>query len=72
MLANADEENGHVGRMHDTNEGSHHVANCIALGNDEPVKVTSRSEGGIEVASLGYRICSHESLQIVLLASITW
>jgi hypothetical protein len=43
-----------------------HVAYCVALGDDEAVEFADGAESVVEVASLGYGVCSDEGLGGVL------
>lgn len=62
MLANADEQNGDVGGVDQTDECADHVADSVALGDDEAVERANGSEGGVEVAGLGDGVCTDEGL----------
>lgn len=63
MLPHADEEDGDGGGVDEGDEGADHVADGVALGDDEAVEVPHGAEGGVEVAGLGDRVCSHEGLR---------
>ncbi len=52
MLADADEEDGHVGGVDDADERAHHVAHRVTLGDDEAVESAAWPERRIEVACL--------------------
>lgn len=45
--------------MDETDEGSYHVADCVALGDDEAVKGSDGAKGGVKVASLSDRVCAY-------------
>lgn len=44
MLADADEKNRHVRRMHDTDYRANHVTHGITFGYDEPIKTPAMAE----------------------------
>lgn len=44
VLSNTDKQNRDIGGMYNTDQCSHHVAHRVALGDDKPVKMSSRSE----------------------------
>lgn len=62
MLADADKDDGHVGGVDEADEGADHVADGIALGDDEAVEGAVGAKGRVEVAGLGDGVCAHESL----------
>ena len=62
VLPDADEQDGHVGRVDEADERSHHVADGVALGDDEAVEGADGAEGGVEVAGLGDRVGADEGL----------
>lgn len=62
MLADANKQDGHVGRMDEADQGTDHVADGVALGDDEAVERAHGAKGCIEVAGLSDRICADESL----------
>ena len=59
MLAHADKQLGHVGGVDKTDECADHVADGVALGDDEAVQATDRAECSVEVACLGYGVCAN-------------
>lgn len=59
MLPNAYKEDRDIGGMDETDEGSYHVADCVALGDDEAVKGSDGAKGGVKVASLSDRVCAY-------------
>lgn len=63
MLANADKEHGYTGGVDEGDQSADHVADGIALGDDEAVERAGGAKGGVEVAGLGHRIGSHEGLE---------
>lgn len=62
VLADADEEDGHVGGVDQADEGADHVADGVALGDDEAVEGADGAEGGVEVARLGDGVGADEGL----------
>lgn len=64
MLSHADEEDGHVGCVHQTDERANHVADGVAFGDDEAVEGADGAEGCVEVAGLGDGVCSDQGLRI--------
>ena len=52
MLSHANEQDGNIRRMDHANQGSNHVTDGVTLGDDEAVKSSARTEGGVEVACL--------------------
>lgn len=49
--------------MDKTNEGADHVANSIALGDDEAIQSADGAERGVEVARLGDRVGADKGLE---------
>jgi hypothetical protein len=68
MLADADEQNRHVGSMDDADEGSDHVADRVALGDDEAIESSAGPEGRVEVPRLCDTVSADESLNRVLIS----
>lgn len=62
VLADTDKEDGDIGGVDERDKSADHVANCIALGNDETIEGADGAEGSVEVAGLGDRICPDEGL----------
>lgn len=62
MLPNSHKHNGHVRRVDQTDKRTDHVADGVALGDDEAVQGAIRAKGCIKVARLGNRVCSNQSL----------
>lgn len=63
VLADSHKHHGHVCRVNQTDESSYHVADSIALGDDEAIQGALRAKGRVEVASLSDGVCSNESLE---------
>lgn len=56
VLADADKEDGYVCGVNEGDEGADHVADRVALGDDEAVEGAEGAKGGVEVARLGDRV----------------
>jgi hypothetical protein len=63
VLANSDKENGDIGCVHETDKRADHVADGIALGDDEAVERADGAERGIEVAGLCDGVGADEGLE---------
>ena len=70
VLPDADEEYGHVGGVDEGDEGADHIADGVALGDDEAVEGADGAEGGVEVAGLGDRVCAHECLLVFVVSRL--
>lgn len=64
MLANSHKHHRHVRRVDQTDKGTDHVTDGVALGDDEAVQGAIRAKGRIKVACLGNGVCSYKSLGI--------
>lgn len=62
MLANANEEHGHVCGVDDGDERANHVADRVTLGHDEAVETAASAKGRVEVAGLGYGVGADKGL----------
>lgn len=62
MLPDADEEDGYVGGVDEADQRADHVADGVALGDDEAVEGADGAEGRVEVARLGDRVGADEGL----------
>ncbi len=62
MLADADKEDGHVGGVHQADEGADHVADGVALGDDEAVEGADGAKGSVKVARLGNGVGADKGL----------
>ena len=63
MLAGAEEEDGDAGGVDHADEGADHVADGVALGDEEAVEAAvAGPEGGVEVAGLEHRVGADEGL----------
>lgn len=67
MLANADKENGDIGRVYQADKRTNHVADSVALGDDKAVEGADGAECGVEVARLGDGVGADEGLQSIRL-----
>jgi hypothetical protein len=63
MLSDTDKQDRDIGGVDETDEGADHVADGVALGDDEAVEGADGAEGGVEVAGLGDGVCSYEGLR---------
>ena len=64
MLANSDKEHRNIGCMHQADKRANHVADGIALGDDEAVEGADGAESSIEVACLCDGVGANEGLWI--------
>lgn len=62
MLTDADKQNGDVCGVDKTDEGADHVADSIALGDDEAIESADGAERGVEVARLCDRVGADKGL----------
>jgi hypothetical protein len=62
MLADADKDHGHVGRVDEADERADHVADGVALGDDEAVEGAVGAKGRVEVARLGDGVGAYQGL----------
>ncbi len=62
MLADADEQDGNVGGVHEADQGADHVSDRVALGDDKAVERAVRAQGRVEVACLRHGIRADKGL----------
>lgn len=59
MLSHANKEDGHIRCVYQADERADHVADSIALGDDEAVERTDSAKGCVEVTGLGDGVSSY-------------
>jgi hypothetical protein len=65
VLTNTNEKHRNVGRVNETDKSTDHVANGVALGNDEAIECADSAKGCVEVASLSNRVSAYKSLELL-------
>lgn len=62
MLADTNEQDGHVRGVDDADQGADHVSNRVTFGNDEAIQSSARTKRSVEVPRLGDGIRAHKRL----------